>query len=202
LTKVRWIITTPATVGGNPKITNNSTTTAQTPTASQLSYSFSLSPTFLGSPLAGGTQTASTLSCTAGSCTNSIGVASEVDGEVQGVSKTFTVAGTYTGNSVFASLNPLQVAAFTSGTVASTYEALFAGGGTALGWDFNVAPGTVGTGANQRPTVTPFINGSVALEYEYQVPAGAIVPGPVPLIGAAAAFGWSRRLKKRIASVA
>ena len=29
-------------------------------------------------------------------------------------------------------------------------------------------------------------------------PSGATVPGPLPLFGAAAAFGWSRRLRKRI----
>jgi hypothetical protein len=29
---------------------------------------------------------------------------------------------------------------------------------------------------------------------------GAAVPGPLPLFGAAAAFGWSRKLRKRIAA--
>jgi hypothetical protein len=31
-------------------------------------------------------------------------------------------------------------------------------------------------------------------------PAGAPVPGPMPVLGAVAAFGWSRRLRKRISS--
>lgn len=31
-------------------------------------------------------------------------------------------------------------------------------------------------------------------------PSGAAVPGPLPLLGAGAAFGWSRRLRKRIAT--
>jgi len=31
-------------------------------------------------------------------------------------------------------------------------------------------------------------------------PPGAAVPGPLPLLGAGAAFGWSRRLRKRIAA--
>jgi hypothetical protein len=31
-------------------------------------------------------------------------------------------------------------------------------------------------------------------------PPGATVPGPLPLLGAGAAFGWSRRLRKRIAA--
>jgi hypothetical protein len=41
---------------------------------------------------------------------------------------------------------------------------------------------------------TPSTNfmGNMYLEYQY-------VPGPLPLLGAGAAFGWSRRLRKRIA---
>jgi len=31
-------------------------------------------------------------------------------------------------------------------------------------------------------------------------PPSAAVPGPLPLLGAGAAFGWSRRLRKRIAA--
>jgi hypothetical protein len=31
-------------------------------------------------------------------------------------------------------------------------------------------------------------------------PVSAAVPGPLPLLGAGAAFGWSRRLRKRIAA--
>ena len=31
-------------------------------------------------------------------------------------------------------------------------------------------------------------------------PSGAAVPGPLPLLGDGAAFGWSRRLRKRIAA--
>jgi len=31
-------------------------------------------------------------------------------------------------------------------------------------------------------------------------PSGAAVPGPLPLLGAGAAFGWTRRLRKRIAT--
>jgi hypothetical protein len=46
----------------------------------------------------------------------------------------------------------------------------------------------------------PYIEGWIAVQYQYDViPA---VPGPLPLFGAAAAFGWSRRLKKRISSAA
>ena len=31
-------------------------------------------------------------------------------------------------------------------------------------------------------------------------PEPEVVPGPLPLFGAAAAFGWSRKLRKRIAA--
>ena len=31
-------------------------------------------------------------------------------------------------------------------------------------------------------------------------PATAAVPGPLPLLGAGAAFGWSRRMRKRISA--
>ena len=47
----------------------------------------------------------------------------------------------------------------------------------------------------------PFIMGFVAVQYEYTNP-NAPVPGPLPLFGAAAAFGWSRRLRKRVSSAA
>ncbi|MFN9621791.1 MAG: hypothetical protein ACK587_02985 [Cyanobacteriota bacterium] len=38
------------------------------------------------------------------------------------------------------------------------------------------------------------LGGNIQLEYEY-------VPGPLPLLGAGAAFGWSRRLRRRITKV-
>jgi hypothetical protein len=37
------------------------------------------------------------------------------------------------------------------------------------------------------------VNGTFGLEFAYNY-----VPGPLPLLGSAAAFGWSRRLRKRI----
>jgi uncharacterized repeat protein (TIGR03803 family) len=41
-------------------------------------------------------------------------------------------------------------------------------------------------------------NGTI---YAFDPSAGAPVPGPLPLMGAAASFGWSRRLRRRIKSV-
>ena len=40
------------------------------------------------------------------------------------------------------------------------------------------------------------MSGTVGVQYVYQY-----VPGPLPILGSAAAFGWSRRLRKRIARV-
>lgn len=204
LKKVRWVISPAAIVGGNPRVTNTSTTTAQTPLANQMSYALSLTPTILGTPIAAGSQIPTSLNCTAGNCSNQIAQAiDDGEGNLQTTTKTYTVAGNYSVTPGFAGLTDDQAKAFTTGTVQSSYEAVFKGGGTNLLWGFNQAPGTTGTGANIRPTVTPFIEGLVALEYEYELPAiGTGVPGPLPLVGAAAAFGWSRRLKKRIISAA
>jgi hypothetical protein len=44
--------------------------------------------------------------------------------------------------------------------------------------------------------VSASMNGTVGVQYVYQY-----VPGPLPILGSAAAFGWSRRLRKRIAQV-
>jgi hypothetical protein len=208
LKKVRWVVSPAAIAGGNPRVTNTSTTSAQTPLASNMSYALSLTPFILGTPIAGGNQNPSSLNCTAGNCTNSISQAiDDGEGNLQTTTKTYTLAGTYSNTPGFAGLTPSQAAAFTGingGTVSSSYAAIFQGGGADLGWVFNQAPGTTGTGANLRPTVTPFIEGLIALQYEYDLPPGpgATVPGPLPLVGAAAAFGWSRRLKNRISSAA
>jgi hypothetical protein len=46
------------------------------------------------------------------------------------------------------------------------------------------------------------INGSVRVlwQYTYDLIPGAAVPAPLPLLGAGAAFGWTRRLRKRISA--
>jgi hypothetical protein len=45
-----------------------------------------------------------------------------------------------------------------------------------------------------------FIGTSESIQVVLGNPPAAAVPGPLPLFGAAAAFGWSRRLRKRIAA--
>jgi hypothetical protein len=44
------------------------------------------------------------------------------------------------------------------------------------------------------------LNGTGDTIQAFLGPPTAAVPGPLPLFGAAAAFGWSRRLRKRIAA--
>jgi len=44
------------------------------------------------------------------------------------------------------------------------------------------------------------LNGTGDTIQAFLGPPAAAVPGPLPLFGAAAAFGWSRRLRKRIAA--
>ncbi len=191
LKKVRWVISTDATVGGQTRITNQSTTSAITPLASNLTYSLTLTPSILAAALQGGSQTATSLNCltTTMPCSNSL----PAGDEDTSFTRTFNIGGTYQSSSVYASLTPAQVTAFTSGTVTSSYDAIFLGGGSNLAWNFNPTVGTPAT-----VTAQPFINGLIALEYQYELPA-AQTPGPLPLVGAAAAFGWSRRLRNRIA---
>ena len=53
-------------------------------------------------------------------------------------------------------------------------------------------PGLIGTWTiNGTSETIDVVNGA---------PSAAAVPGPLPLFGAGAAFGWSRRLRKRIAA--
>jgi uncharacterized repeat protein (TIGR03803 family) len=68
-------------------------------------------------------------------------------------------------------------------------------------------------GAFPNPALTPAGNGifygttysggdyNAGTIYEFDPTPGAPVPGPLPLIGAAAAFGWSRRLRRQIQQV-
>jgi hypothetical protein len=109
--------------------------------------------------------------------------------------------GAYSGQSNPFGLSGSALSMFQTGTTISTvnaalnnYFVTFAGVTDNTDTTFNLNSGTLSPKANMF--------GFIALEYDYDVPAGTGTPGPVPLIGAAAAFGWSRRLKKRISSAA
>jgi len=69
------------------------------------------------------------------------------------------------------------------------------------------APVIVGAGASETSDSTTFaLDSTLAntyLTFDYTIPApGAATPGPLPLLGAASAFGFSRRLRRRIKLVA
>lgn len=110
--------------------------------------------------------------------------------------RTLNLAGnTYSGTGGFASIamqNAWRTGTIT--TITGQPTANFGGTGTDMAYNFD-------------PTVTgsvvskPYIEGWIAVQYEYSIIPSA-VPGPLPLMGAAAAFGWSRRMKKRISSAA
>jgi hypothetical protein len=66
--------------------------------------------------------------------------------------------------------------------------------------DFNLFSG-VGPNASYFFELTSGPDSFVLSRFAPGAPApGAPVPGPMPVVGAVAAFGWSRRLRKRIAT--
>lgn len=122
----------------------------------------------------------------------------------------------FSGSAQIASLTGSAVAAFSSGVVtASGGLANFMGSGTTISTGL---PGTLNFGFDPDPTdpelefaiSKPYIEGTIALEYQYTTPPvppippspSSAVPGPLPILGASAAFGWSRRIRKKIISAA
>ena len=111
----------------------------------------------------------------------------------------FVLNGNYAGLS-----NPLTGAALTpflTGSTVSTvngsinnYVVAFTGQTNNSDTAFNYNSGSISPKA--------FMTGYIALEYDYSLPPGPAgqVPGPLPLLGAASAFAWSRRMRKRITS--
>jgi hypothetical protein len=135
-----------------------------------------------------------------------------------GNNQVFTLNGTYSGTSVFTgNLTAAQVNMFSTGTTVSTTT------GTPVGYsviwgdssDFSVAcygpsspsyeadcedPGGYywgSVGLSNNATTRAKLSGYIALVYDYDEPPAA-TPSPLPMIGAGAAFGWSRKMRKRI----
>lgn len=189
LNSVRWIINTPATVGGRARLTNQSEDTDRLVSGSNVSYIFSLSPAILGTNLSGSSATAASANCVTASstCSNTIPF---------GTTRTVEIGGLYSSVSTFASLTALQKTQFSTGAVTATYFTSWTGTGADFAWNFNP---TISASVTQLP----FISGTIALEYDYSLPTppptpGAQVPAPLPVLGAFAAFGWTRRLRNRI----
>jgi len=88
---------------------------------------------------------------------------------------------------------------YTSGNIAS--EAIFFG--KTLAGDFGITTtGLVGTWTLQPANGSdPYTdNDTIQFFVGAPTPPTVATPGPLPLLGAGAAFGWSRRLRKRIAA--
>jgi hypothetical protein len=107
----------------------------------------------------------------------------------------FDLSGSAKGESSWQSLGtPIAQYIGSTGTVDST--------GYFAAWSINPS----GTGLIGGPSGTPQpsaeITGQIKVEYRYTydlIPSTE-TPGPLPLLGAGAAFGFSRRLRKRISA--
>ena len=113
----------------------------------------------------------------------------------------FVLNGAYSGQGNSFGLTGAALSQFQTGSTISTvsgslnnYFVQFMGQTTNVDTAFNY------NGSSINPKA--FMSGFVALTYEYDLAPSTATPGPLPLLGAAAGFGWSRRLKKRISSAA
>ena len=109
--------------------------------------------------------------------------------------RTLNLQGTYNGSGGFASINNTWSGPAAGNGVRLTNGSANFTGGVSGDLLYTFDPTVAGSVAAK-----PFIMGFVAVQYDYNNPN--IVPGPLPLFGAAAAFGWSRRLRKRVSSAA
>ncbi|MEI6029985.1 MAG: choice-of-anchor E domain-containing protein [Synechococcaceae cyanobacterium ELA739] len=132
---------------------------------------------------------------------------------------TFTNSSISTGTLQPVTLTPNPVTTFSavvnaagSGTYSSSttdiatgtnvLRAYFAGTPTLNNISTNIfSTPTSGNGFIGNSALT--LSGNVYLTYTYEIPpAPGAVPGPIPILGAGAAFGFSRKLRKRIRSTA
>ena len=187
-----------AMVGGNPRVSNQSEDTdsqAFVNYAPKWSIQSITSPIGSGSPVGpvtGSTQNATPnpVNCVATqSCSGLGGNTIPMNSN-----RVLNLQGSYNGSGGFASINNTWSGGETGNGVRLTNgSANFQGSGQDLAFNFD--PTLSGSAVAK-----PFIMGFVAVQYQYNDPSP--VPGPLPLFGAAAAFGWSRRLRKRVSSVA
>jgi len=182
-----------AMVGGNPRVSNLSET-------DDLQAFISYAPKWtiqsvgggLGSPV--GPVTGSTQNATPNPV-NCVGTQTcpGLGGNTIPMSsnRTLNLQGSYNGEGGFASINNT----WSGGSVNLVNGSANFTGGTSGDLAYTFDPTVGGSVASK-----PFIMGYVAVQYQYNDPSP--VPGPLPLFGAAAAFGWSRRLRKRVSSAA
>ena len=182
-----------AMVGGNPRVSNQSETADTQPfIAYAPKFTFkSSNPSAVpltGGPVTGTSQNASPnpVNCVASQSCPTMGGNIIPSSSI----RTLNLQGNYDGSGGFASINNTWS---NSGVTSNDGTANFSGSGTDLAFSFDP---TIGGSV----TAKPFIMGYIAVQYQYN--DASPVPGPLPLFGAAAAFGWSRRLRKRVSSAA
>jgi hypothetical protein len=190
-----------ATVGGNP-IASNVSFFNNTQTSVSWAPQFTLTSAAGVGPAGSIVSTGATNGPNVINCINSttVGLCPTPGGNTvpAASNRVLGLANSYSNTSTFSTI--ANISAWRSGSISSAGSgstAGFSGAGVDMSYVFDpsVVPGIV---------AKPYISGFIALEYQYDVPIvpGASVPGPLPLVGAAAAFGWSRRLKNRISSAA
>jgi hypothetical protein len=186
-----------ATVAGNPRVSNQSEDDVNTAFISYApQFSFVNSAGNMTGPITGSiTNATNPVPCaTNQSCPNPGGGTTIPTSST----RTLNLAGnTYAGTGGFSSIamqNAWRTGSVNTATAGGTPSANFSGTGTDMAYNFDP---TLSTSVISKP----YIEGWIAVQYQYNVIPSA-VPGPLPLFGAAAAFGWSRRLKKRISSAA
>ena len=185
-----------ATVAGNPRVTNQSEDNVNTAFISYApKFSFTNGTNMTG-PITATTMNANNpVPCGPTQSCPSPGGGTSIP---TGSTRTLNLAGnTYAGTGGFASIamqNAWRGGNVMTGTSTGTPAANFSGTGTDMAYNFDPT-------LSSSVVSKPYIEGWIAVQYEYDVIPSA-VPGPLPLMGAAAAFGWSRRLKKRISKAA
>jgi hypothetical protein len=186
-----------ATVAGNPRVSNQSEDDVNTAFISYApKFSFVNSAGNMTGPITGTISNAtSPVPCGPTQSCPSPGGGTSIP---TGSTRTLNLAGnTYAGTGGFSSIamqNAWRTGSVNTATAGATPSANFSGTGTDMAYNFDP---TLSSSVISKP----YIEGWIAVQYQYDVIPSA-VPGPLPLFGAAAAFGWSRRLKKRISSAA
>lgn len=203
LTGVRFTVagtiggTGSATAAGNPVVTNSSrANTGQANVSYAPVFNLLANGSFSQALTGQATNASNPLSCNSYESCPTAGGGTTIPTRS---TRDMTLVGSYSGSPVsFASLSGGAATAYASGTVTSPSAlANFSGTGVDMSYAFDPTP-------DPGYVVKPYLEGFVALEYEYSLPPSpsSPVPGPLPILGASAAFGWSRRLRKKIASAA
>lgn len=111
------------------------------------------------------------------------------------VNTTATASGNFTGAPLgsIATNTPTLQSYFSSSPTVDNYFATYVGFSTPSGGSINNLGKFTGTGQYAATT----LSGQFYIQYEYTKPV-ASTPGPLPLLGAGAAFAYSRQIRRKI----